>query len=117
MVIKGKLHFWSETGTEGGYWAIQNEKYIKKVLKSEINPTGEEWDYEGLHILEDGEELIIFKPDNSVYWEGIIDLNTFDVFTEDANGLWIHNDQKNVMRDFWALPFFKEYKGELIFDK
>ena len=27
-VLKGRLTFYSETGTEGGYWAFQDENYI-----------------------------------------------------------------------------------------
>ena len=30
-VIKGRLTFYSETGTEGGYWAFQDENYISLV--------------------------------------------------------------------------------------
>lgn len=29
--VSGKLHLHSETGTEGGYWALQDANYIKKV--------------------------------------------------------------------------------------
>jgi len=28
--IRGVLHLWSETGTEGGFWALQDETFISK---------------------------------------------------------------------------------------
>lgn len=28
--LRGVLHLWSETGTEGGYWAFQDERFISK---------------------------------------------------------------------------------------
>ena len=28
--LEGILHFHSETGTEGGYWAFQDSKYIQE---------------------------------------------------------------------------------------
>ncbi|WP_157491232.1 hypothetical protein [Flammeovirga sp. SJP92] len=31
MELEGRLCFYSETGTEGGYWALQESKYIKLV--------------------------------------------------------------------------------------
>lgn len=30
-VLKGRLTFYSETGTEGGYWAFQDENYISLI--------------------------------------------------------------------------------------
>src|SRR5579862_9152972 len=34
LPLRGVLHFYSETGTEGGYWAFQDERFIRK------DPTG-----------------------------------------------------------------------------
>jgi hypothetical protein len=30
--IEGFTHFWSETGTEGGYWAVQDREFIGKTM-------------------------------------------------------------------------------------
>ena len=64
MEIKGTLFLWSETGTEGGYWAIQDERFIEP-------PTGDwphpRWSYDGLKVLEDGDLLKIFNPDGTTY--------------------------------------------------
>ena len=83
--MKGVLTFHTETGTEGGFWAFQDERFIKQnhpfgyCKKCGIYPqyaedhpdklsekqrwrdheeyVGERWDYEGLHILHTGDSL------------------------------------------------------------
>jgi hypothetical protein len=118
--IKGTLHLYSETGTEGGYWAIQDENFIFPPTEEWPH---EHWSYDGLHSLKDDDCLKIFNPDGTIYWEGAISLKRYPVFTESvpihdesANvdlGLWIHADQNGLDRQFWARPFLKNYKGEL----
>jgi len=110
-IIRGKLHLWSETGTEGGYWALQDERFIEPPTEEWPH---ERWDYDGLQVLKDGDHLRIFAPDGSIYWEGYVSLRQHSAFTEDAEGFWIHADQNGLDRKFWALPFFKEYNGEII---
>ena len=156
--LRGVLHLHSETGTEGGYWAFQDQRFItpnttrfscrkcgaywdKKHLPSgpvvddgkagKTNSSGqpwcapgthdfalicpEDWSYEGLHILEDGDKLKIFdKADPSkVVWSGTIELRQHPLFTQDAFGLWIHADQKGIRRKKWATWFFQAYPAEL----
>lgn len=154
--LSGVLTFHSETGTEGGYWAFQDEKFITKntsrfsckkcglywdktreteqdVLKKAerfggspdlkfcdasahefVLACSENWSYEGLHILKDGDELTIFSKDcSSVVWSGKIELTTFSLFTEHVSGLWIHADQKDVPRHIWGMWFFEEYPAFL----
>lgn len=74
------------------------------------------WSYEGLHILENGDRLTIFSPDNliEVVWSGTICLHQHPYFTEDVFGYWIHADQEGIDREVWATYFFKEYPAELI---
>ena len=109
-VIRGPLFLWTETGTEGGYWALQDERLIEPATKDWPH---EHWSYDGLYVLKDGDHLKILAPDGSVYWEGLISLKQHPVFTEDARSLWIHADQIGIDREFWAEPFFKAYRGEL----
>jgi hypothetical protein len=111
IVIRGTLFLWSETGTEGGYWALQDERFISPPTEDWPH---ESWSYDGLMVLKDGDHLKIFAPDGSIYWEGYIQLKHYPVFTEDANNFWIHADQSGIDRQFWATPFFKAYKGELV---
>jgi len=72
--LEGKLHLYSETGTEGGYWAFQDFQYITLEDK---------WSYEGLHILADGDQLSIFNQNNKdeIIWSGIITLKQHPLFT------------------------------------
>lgn len=167
----GVTHFYSETGTEGGYWAFQDEAHVKLeppsygvfartrvwdahdpersgVVKSITDLKGksvvsirrgqvvlarvdwndgeseddvpvpsdrllvERWSYEGLSVLRDGDYLVIYdtdpreRADSEVLWEGEIDLRRFDLFTEDARGMWIHAEQTGEDRDEWADLFF-----------
>ena len=163
-VLDGVLFLHSETGTEGGYWAFQDSRYIQKnvlrdyckkcglymkeqsgpiqvqrvtVLDKEVmqeysrtgkivekpgcaNNEHEElisdaWDYQGLHILGDGDHLTIYHPgNNKEVWSGVIDLKQHDLFSEHASGMWIHADQKGIERDVWAEYFFKEYPAKLM---
>ena len=101
--IKGRCHFYSETGTEGGWWAIMSE------VPSGRSP------YEGLHVLADGDELQIFDPTDptKVVWSGAIALTLHPLFTVDVFGWWIHADQRGIDRIAWAEFFFKEYPAEV----
>jgi hypothetical protein len=102
MAIKGTLFLYSETGTEGGYWAIQDENFIKPP--SDDWPH-EQWSYDGLFCLEDGDRLKIFNPDGTIRWEGEIEL-------KHRKGEKLAG-QVGVSPHDWAVPFFKEYHGEL----
>jgi 3-dehydroquinate dehydratase len=45
--VQGKLTFHSETGTEGGHWAIQDRRYIKEnVTRYSCTKCGIAWDSE-----------------------------------------------------------------------
>lgn len=79
-----------------------------------IHPQGS-WSYEGLHVLNNGDELTVFAKDDPtrVVWSGTIDLHQHDLFTEDAGGLWIHADQIGMDRDTWSQMFFDELPAEL----
>jgi hypothetical protein len=121
IIIRGKCHLHSETGTEGGHWALQDERFIEPPTPEWPH---ERWSYDGLNYLEDGDHLKIFDPEGSIYWEGSIQLKRYPVFTEAVDvhdestganlGIWIHADQAGIDRKFWATPFFKEYRAELI---
>ena len=162
--LEGILFLYSETGTEGGYWAFQDSLYIQKniprgyckkcgfYLKEQSGPIKVErvtildeetiqeynltrkikekpncinnnhkedifdsWDYRGLHVLENGDNLTIYHPENhSEIWSGVINLKQHDLFSEHASGLWIHADQIGIDREIWAEYFFKEYSAKLI---
>ncbi|MDP2695647.1 MAG: hypothetical protein Q8O87_00105 [bacterium] len=105
-MLKGICYFHSETGTEGGYWAFQDSRHI----------SSEGWSYDGLHILEDGDSLTIFSPDDpsQIVWSGTISLHQYPSSIESVSGFWIHADQRGVDREIWARYFFDEYPAELV---
>ncbi|MEA3379196.1 MAG: hypothetical protein U9Q69_06215 [Nanoarchaeota archaeon] len=73
------------------------------------------WSYEGLHILQNGDQLTIYHPDNNKkIWSGPINLREHNLFTEDASGRWIHAVQIGIERDVWAEYFFKKYPARLM---
>lgn len=111
LTYKGVCYFFSETGTEGGFWAFQDERFMKPAKDNQQ----EQWSYDGLHVLKTGDGLRIFSPDNKdkVVWEGKISLKEYDSFKEDAGGLWIHSDQEGIDRNEWFEFFKREYPAEL----
>lgn len=104
--MKGVIFFHSETGTEGGYWAFQNEEFM--------SADGKSWSYDGLHTLNTGDHLTIYdKEEKEIVWQGKINLTQFTIFEEDAFGLWIHNTQIGVDKETWAKWFFDELPAVL----
>lgn len=94
--MRGICHFHSETGTEGGYWAFQDERHIKPPDAD--HPHGQ-WSYEGLHVLKDGDHLTILDKENGnqVLWSGKIRLVNYPLFTQSAGGMWTHSDPEYVV--------------------
>lgn len=91
--VSGTLHFYSETGTEGGHWTFQRDG---------------EPGYAGLHVLQTGDFV------QTEGFGGFIRLRHYPLFTESANGMWIHADQRGVPRERWAEMFFAGQPATLI---
>lgn len=88
--------------------AIQRKRLSTSLLVTN-------WDYDGLHVLENGDRLTIYHPDSKEeVWNGEIKLKRHKAFTEHASGMWIHADQVGIERDIWAEYFFGEYNAKLI---
>lgn len=64
--IKGVCFLHSETGTEGGWWAMQEDGFI--------TADGHR-DYEGLHLLREGDDFTVYAEDGSVLFHGIIQVS------------------------------------------
>ncbi len=96
MELIGVLHFWSETGTEGGYWAFQNERFISPPTKDWPHPR---WSYDGLYVLENSDQLTIYSKDdpNKVVWEGTVNLLQYPCFTLAVAGLWAHSEPTHIL--------------------
>lgn len=73
------------------------------------------WSYEGLRVLQNGDQLTIYHPDNNQeIWSGVINLKQYDLFTQTASGMWIHADQKGIDREVWAKYFFDQCPVKLV---
>lgn len=111
--LTGICFFFSETGTEGGYWAFQDSKYISPPRP---DSTHESWSYKGSHILKNGDRLTIYDKIEplKIVWSGIIALREYTPFQEHISNCWIHADQEGVKREHWAFYFFKNFPAKLI---
>jgi len=70
----------------------------------------------GIHILENGDRVRIFSPNepSTIVWEGTINLEQHSPCKEWVYGWWIHADQKNTPRETWATFFFQHYPSEIL---
>ena len=125
----GRLQFHSETGTEGGYWAFQDEQFIH-VKGQEVSwcsgppcpasiGDSEHWSYDGLKILQNGDWVTIFNDDTKqeVAWEGVIDLTSQDPYASDstdAYGMAVHSTPNNCDMRMWLWYFFQELPAKLV---
>ena len=109
-LLKGVCHLFSETRTEGRYWAFQDSKFIKKVGEKE------DWSYDGLHVLRSGDWLTIYDKEKpgKIVWEGVVSLKPRTSFDEHVRGWRVHSTPLNADKEKWADYFFKEYPAELI---
>ena len=65
--IKGVCFLHSETGTEGGWWAVQEDGFVSE---------DGHWEYEGIRYLEEGDDFTVYADDGSVIFNGIIRQDT-----------------------------------------
>lgn len=81
---------------------------------SHIEERSEAWDYQGLHLLKNGDHLTIYNPTSrQEVWSGVIALKQYPPFTESVFGYWIHAGQIGVEREAWAEYFFEEFPAKL----
>jgi hypothetical protein len=94
--IKGIPSAFWETGTEGVYWSIQEPD------KS----------YDGLHILKNGDWLMIVDPDGNTVWGGLVSI---DPTVRSYGHYWVHGMPDNFDKDTWYKIFVEEkHTGILI---
>ena len=101
-IIEGELVDWFETGMEGTAWKIVD---------------GVQEGYDGLHAIEEGDELTISDKSGEVLWTGTIQCDyktgaiprtTNPEFVQQhALGLWIHWIQAGFHPDRWAEFFIR----------
>lgn len=137
-VSGGNLEFYSETGTEGGYWAFASENVFYRHSEEDLIdgqcPWGESYcppkdgsyhthaKHEGLHILRDGDGLLIFDHGYNhpaLVREESLEFSKFTIFEESSRGMWAHNHpiRPNIPLELWGHLFIDEYPAILITDK
>lgn len=109
-MIKGTLEGWSETGTEGMVWCVEED--------------GKEG-YNALNPLRDGDHLRILS-DDILIWEGVIDLEYETGYRpypmnpeygqQCACGFWVRGNQKGFEIENWAKLFLSKppLRAELV---
>jgi hypothetical protein len=100
--IEGVLEGYFETGTEGIIWAVYDE-----------TKTG----YDDLHVLDDGDELVVLGDDGNPIWSGKIRFDyeigyrpypmNPEFGQQCARGCWVHGIQDGFQPDDWADLFFR----------
>ncbi len=100
LTVVGRLHFHSEMGTEGGYWAIQDERFITpNTTYFSCTKCGVVWDsavetevemsakistegiFAGQRFCSPGEHTFELSPPELWSYEGLYVLETGDVLT------------------------------------
>jgi hypothetical protein len=115
--MRGVCFLFSETGTEGGWWAMQEDGFADKDGY---------WDYKGVRYLEEGDDFTVYADDCSVLFRGIIHrdtrtgaiprqairkgklVNDREWKQQIAAGMWVHWIQKGVDPDAWSELFIGE---------
>ena len=109
MTIHGELEAFWETGTEGVYWSM-------------IDPSMP--GYDGLWTLKDGDRLCVLAADDTMLWEGVIQLEyerNWQPYDEEdteygqqaVHGYWVHGLQQDVDPQEWADMFFLRHRALL----
>jgi len=111
--IKGVLHAFWETGTEGVYWALQDFEYMIEPSEwQKSHGVDKAWDYGGLNILETGDWLTIIDPDGNTVWGGLVSI---DHTVRSYGRYWVHGMPDNFDKDTWYNIFVVEkHTGILI---
>jgi hypothetical protein len=112
--MKGVCFLYSETGTEGGWWAIQEDGFVTEDGS---------WSYEGLQCLKEDDDFTVYADDGRVLFHGIIHADTAtgpiprQVLRngELANhrtwkqrvvgGMWVHWVQRDIDPEVWGKLF------------
>jgi|ERR1700733_4050589 hypothetical protein len=115
--IRGVCVLFSETGTEGGWWAMQEDRFI--------DPDGSR-SYEGLQTLREGDDFTVYAEDGSVLFHDIIRMDRETAAIprqilrnarpvndptwkqQAVGGMWVHWVQKGMDPEVWGRLFIGE---------
>jgi hypothetical protein len=112
--MKGVCFLFSETGTEGGWWAMYEDGFVDADgHRSE----------EGLQCLEEGDDFTVYGEDGSVLFHDVIhrdtetgaiprqilyggELRDHPTWKQQAvGGMWVHWVQKGMDPEVWGTLF------------
>lgn len=120
--IKGVCFLYSETGTEGGWWAVQEDGF---------ETDDGHWKYEGLECLKEKDDFTVYADDGSILFHGIIRqdsktgaiprqvvrkgklVNDTTWKQQVVGGFWVHWIQKGMDPEVWG-ELFVGYKRCLV---
>ena len=112
--MKGVCFLFSETGSEGGWWAMQEDGFVTE---------DGHWKYEGLQYLREGDDFTVYADDGGVLFHGIIHQDALtgaiprQVIRNDklanhptwkqqvVGGMWVHWIQKGIDPEVWGQLF------------
>lgn len=115
--MKGVCFLFSETGTEGGWWAMQKDGFVEK---------DGHWSYFGVEYLEEGDDFTVYADDGNVLFHDIIhkDSKTGAIphpvvrkgkvvidrtwKQQVVGGMWVHWVQKGMDPEAWGELFVGE---------
>lgn len=109
MILNGYLDFYTESGTEGGYWSFVSDDCYQ-------HSPDRDSPYDHLFILKDGDYLEIIDETQTptLITNVIINLEIYPIFTEHcSNGFWKHSDQIGFDKGIWEKYFFGNYRARL----
>lgn len=136
-VSSGNLEFFSETGTEGGYWAFSSDDAYYKHFRDDLVDGNCPWGgechtsrgghhthakHEGLYILKNGDGLSILSEDylpTPLVREDALQFSDWTLYEEGSRGLAVHNHPivPPIPLELWGYLFMKELPGYLITDE
>lgn len=120
--MRGVCFLSSETGTEGGWWAMQEDGFVTE---------DGHWRYEGLQYLKEGDDFTVYADDGSVLFHDIIHQDTRTgaiarqvirggkvvnhprYIQQVVGGMWVHWIQKGIDPEVWG-HFFTGNKRCLV---
>ena len=112
--MKGVCFLFSETGTEGGWWAMQEDGFIAE---------DGHWKYEGLQLQKEGDDFTVYAEDGSVLFRGVIHQDALTgaiprrvirdgklanhptCKQQAVGGFWVHWIQKGIDPEVWGELF------------
>ena len=120
--MRGVCFLFSETGTEGGWWAMQEDGFVTE---------DGHWKYEGLQYLKEGDDFTVYADNGNVLFHDIIRQDTRtgaiprqvirggklvnhpNCKQQVVAGMWVHWIQKGIDPEVWG-QFFTGNKRCLV---